>query len=54
MVQAALLLAERLTAPRVEEDMPKMDFTTTVFDDESASVVALPSRATQITITRLE
>ena len=54
MVQAALLLAERLAAPRVEEDMPKMDFATTVFDDEPASVVALPSRVTQMTITGLE
>ena len=43
-MQATPLLAERLAAPRVEEDMPKMDFTTTVFDNESASVVALPSR----------
>ena len=54
MVQAALLLAERLAAPRVEEDMPKMDFTTTVFDNESASVAALSSRATRMTITGLE
>ena len=53
-VQAAPLLAERLAAPQVEENIPKMDFTTTVCDDESASVVALPSRATQITITGLE
>ena len=54
MVRAALLLAERLAAPRVEEDMPKMDFTTTVFDNESASVVPLSSRVTQMTITGLE
>ena len=53
-MQAVPLLAERLEAPRVEEDIPKMDFATTVFDDESASVVALPSRVTQMTITGLE
>ena len=42
---------ERLAAQREEEDIPKMDFVTTVFDDESASVVAIPSRVTQMTIT---
>ena len=40
-----------ILAPRVEADIPKMDFVTTVFDDESASVVAIPSRVTQMTIT---
>ena len=54
MVQAALLLAERLAAPRVEEDIPKMDVTTTVFDNKLGSVAALSSRVTQMTITGLE
>ena len=53
-MQAAPFLAQRLLAPRVEEDMPKMDFTTTVFDNESGSIAALSSRATQMTITGLE